>query len=220
MKAMLLAAGVGRRLQPLTDRLPKPLLEVAGKSLLEHHLVQLRRAGITEVVINVHHLGAMIEQKLGDGSSLGMNIAWSREPRLLETGGGVKQALPLLGAGEFLLLSADVYADFDLPRLRQPLIPGTLGRLLMVPNPPHHPQGDYAINANHRLTHTGHKLTWACAALLSPQLVSQQPEAVFKLRKVFDQAVTKNQLEACLHPGHWQDVGTLERYESLLAKQE
>ena len=101
MKAMLLAAGAGRRLKPLTDTLPKPLLEVKGKSLIEHHLAHLQSAGIKDVVINVRHLASMIEAKLGDGSSHGINILWSREEQLLETGGGVKQALPLLGEEEF-----------------------------------------------------------------------------------------------------------------------
>ncbi len=215
MKAMLLAAGAGRRLKPLTDTLPKPLLEVKGKSLIEHHLAYLQSAGIKDVVINVRHLASMIEAKLGDGSSHGINILWSREEQLLETGGGVKQALPLLGEEEFLLFSADTYATFDLARLRQPLASGILGRLSMVPNPPHHLEGDFAINEAGRLTSTGDKLTWAAAGLFSPHLVRDVPEDCFKLRQVFDRAVAKEQLEGFVHRGYWQDVGTWERYEAL-----
>ncbi len=215
MKAMLLAAGEGRRLKPLTDRLPKPLLEVKGKSLIEHHLERLQGAGITDFVINVRHLASMIEEKLGDGSSRGINIAWSREERLLETGGGVKKALPLLGEEEFLLLSTDTYAKFDLTRLRQALAPGTLGRLIMVPNPPHHPTGDFAISESGRLTMTGDKFTWAAAGLFAPRLFSEETTDLFKLRRVFDRAIARNQLEGFIHTGYWQDIGTLERYEAL-----
>ena len=114
MKAMLLAAGFGKRLRPITDTTPKPLLEVGGKSLIEHQLERLREAGIQDVVINLHHLGDQIQSRLGDGAGLGINISYSLEPELLETGGGIKKALPLLGDSPFLVTSADTYLDFDL----------------------------------------------------------------------------------------------------------
>ena len=237
MKAMLLAAGKGTRLLPLTASLPKPLLPVGDKSLIEHHLVRLADAGFTEVVINVHHLGKRIERQLGDGSGFGVHIIWSREETLLETGGGVKNALSLLGEdgsdreSRFVLVSADTYAAFDFDRLQQPLANGLLGRLIMVANPAHHPDGDFSISAfpdhdapdnfpNGRrgiLTMTGPKLTWGCAGVFSPELFRDIPEDFFKLRKVFDRAVARGQLEGIVHDHYWYDVGTKERYESLLS---
>ena len=119
MKAMLLAAGLGKRLRPITNTTPKPMLEVAGKPLIEHHLERLRKAGIEEVIINVHHLGEQIQEKLGDGTRLGVKIQYSVEAQLLETGGGIKKALPMLGDSPFLVASADTYLDFDLGRQRR-----------------------------------------------------------------------------------------------------
>ena len=132
MKAMLLAAGLGKRLRPITDTTPKPLLEVRGKSLIEHHLERLQIAGIQDVVINLHHLGDQIKTRLGDGRQFGVNIRYSFETELLETGGGIKKALPLLGDSPFLVISADTYLDFDLGRLPKALPTGMLGLLVMT----------------------------------------------------------------------------------------
>ena len=145
MKAMILAAGRGERLRPLTDRTPKPMLAVNGKPLLEHHVRRLAAAGITEIVINTCWLGDQIEAYFSDdGRRLGVNISWSREAEALETGGGITRALPLLGESPFLLINGDVWSDFPLAELSQAGLSEELdARLVLVDNPPHHPQGDF-----------------------------------------------------------------------------
>jgi MurNAc alpha-1-phosphate uridylyltransferase len=145
MKAMLLAAGRGERMRPLTDALPKPLLEAGGKPLLAWHLERLAAAGIREVVINVSWLGERIIERFGDGAGYGLAIAWSREsPAPLETAGGIATALPLLGDAPFLLVNSDVYADCDLARLATVHLANALAHLVLVPNPEHHPRGDFS----------------------------------------------------------------------------
>ena len=160
MKAMVLAAGRGERLRPLTRTLPKPLLQVAGKTLIEHQLDRLKAAGISEVVINLHHLGEQIEALLGDGGEMGLAITYSVEEELLETGGGIKQALPLLGDEPFLVVSADTYHDIDYAGIPSALDSGMLGLLVMTANPAHHPGGDFSIDKAGVLRHDGKKLTY------------------------------------------------------------
>src|SRR5690348_7955783 len=145
MKAMILAAGRGERMRPLTDHTPKPLLEVAGKPLIAWHLQRLAKTGIHDVVINLSWLGETIAAALGDGSQHGVRITYSREPwPALETGGGIREALPLLGSEPFLLVNGDVYTDVDFAALR--LAPGDLAQLVLVPNPEHHPRGDFWLD--------------------------------------------------------------------------
>jgi MurNAc alpha-1-phosphate uridylyltransferase len=145
MRAMILAAGLGKRLRPLTERLPKALVEVGGKPLIEHHIEKLAAAGIRELVINVSWLGEQLERRLGQGGRLGVEIRWSREPEPLETGGGIRRALALLGSRPFVLISADVWSDYDYGRLPRTLEDGATAHLILVPNPPHHPAGDYRL---------------------------------------------------------------------------
>ncbi len=218
MKAMLLAAGLGKRLRPITNTTPKPMLEVAGKPLIEHHLVRLAKAGIQEVVINVHHLGEQIQEKLGDGARLGLKIRYSVETQLLETGGGIKKALPMLGDSPFLVASADTYLDFDLGRLPNKLPSGMLGLLVMTDNPAHHPKGDYASGDNSVLQIDGDLLTYTGTGILHPDLVRDVPESVFMLRQVFDSAVRAGKFLGVEHDGYWCDVGTESRLKQLREK--
>ncbi|MBT5154393.1 MAG: nucleotidyltransferase family protein [Gammaproteobacteria bacterium] len=218
MKAMLLAAGLGKRLMPITNTTPKPMLEVAGKPLIEHHLERLRKAGIEEVIINVHHLGGQIQEKLGDGTRLGVKIQYSVEAQLLETGGGIKKALPMLGDSPFLVASADTYLDFDLGRLPNKLPSGMLGLLVMTNNPEHHPEGDYASGDNSILQLDGDLLTYTGTGILHPDLVRDVPKTVFMLRQVFDDAVRGGKFLGIEHDGYWCDVGTESRLKLLRKK--
>ncbi len=215
MKVMILAAGKGIRMKPLTDKLPKPLLPVGGSTLIDMHMDALVTLGFREFVINLHHLGEMIEEQLGDGSGRGVEIQYSHEKELLETGGGIKKALSLLGDEPFLVVSADTYIEFNFSVLREPLKDGSLGRLVMVPNPAHHPDGDFGIDDAGFLTTSGELMTYSGISVLSPELVRDDPDEVFMLRKVFDLAVGSGQLEGIFHDGSWCDVGTVERYRAL-----
>jgi MurNAc alpha-1-phosphate uridylyltransferase len=217
MKAMLLAAGLGKRLRPLTEATPKPLLQVGARSLIEYQIENLVRAGITDIVINLHHLGHQIQALLGDGRAHGVQIEYSIEPELLETGGGIRKALPLLGEDPFVVVSADTYIEFDFGKLPRALPAGCLGCLLMTQNPAHHPDGDFAIDAAGVLLAEGDCLTYTGTAVLSPDLVSGEPDGPFALRKVFDAAIAAGRMRGLRHDGYWCDVGTLERLEAVQA---
>lgn len=214
MKAMLLAAGRGERLRPLTDSLPKPLLPLGDTTLIEIHLAALARAGFKEAVINLRYLGHLIEARLGDGARYGISIAYSREAAELETGGGVKQALPLLGGQPFALINADVHTDFNLALLKEPLPPGSLGRLVLADNPSHHPEGDFGLQKG-RLTDQPPRLTYTGLATLHPDLLAQAPATSFKLKQALAPAIASRRLHGRHHPGHWQDIGAPARYARL-----
>lgn len=220
MKAMILAAGRGERLRPLTDRVPKPLIEVGGKALIVRHLEALAVAGFREVVINLAWLGEQIRSTLGDGARFGLSIAYSEEPAgALETAGGIFQALPLLGDQPFLMISGDVLCDYPLARLRTGG-PAGRGHLIMVDNPPHHPGGDFGIDARGRL-HPGGGLTFSGIARLEPELFAGLPPGRRPLRPVFEQAIAEQALSGEHYRGLWSDVGTPERLseaEQLLAR--
>ena len=219
MKAMILAAGRGERMRPLTDTLPKPLLPVGDSTLIERHLHALAKAGFHEVVINLRHLGEMIEAKLGDGAAYGLRIAYSKETEALDTGGGVKQALPRLGEEPFALVSADVHTDMDYALLREPLPPGSLGRLVLVDNPSHNPQGDFGLDAEACLTQAPPRLTYSGLALIHPALIRQEPAKRFPLKQALDQAIAQECLQGQRYTGDWQDIGAPERYQALLAQE-
>ncbi len=211
---MILAAGLGRRMRPLTDHLPKPLLPVAARPLIEHHLLRLAAAGFQDVVINHAHLGRRIEDHLGDGRRFGLRIAYSREGEPLETGGGIRRALPLLGAAPFLVLNGDVWTDFPLQRLRRPL--SGLAHLVLVPNPPHHPEGDFALDADGRVRESGaQRLTYSGLALLAPELFSQTSPGAFPLAPLLRAAMQQTAVSGECHHGQWADVGTPERLAQL-----
>lgn len=214
MKAMILAAGRGERLRPLTDHCPKPLLEVAGKPLIVHHLERLAAAGVREIVINLSWLGEQIRARLGDGRALGVSIAYSAEPEgALETAGGIVQALPLLGDQAFAVIAGDVLCDFPYQRLQAPT-GGDLGHLIMIDNPAHHPGGDFAL-VDGRLRSAGQpRLTFSGIAVYSPALFAELAPGRRALRPVFEAAIAANRLSAEHYAGFWSDIGTLERLQA------
>lgn len=216
--AMLLAAGFGKRMRPLTDRIPKPLLPVAGKPLIEYAIERLAAIGVRRVVINLGYLGHKIRERLGGGERWGLEIRYSveREEEPLETAGGILKALPLLGDKPFLVINGDVWCDFDLARwLARPLLPDCPGRLLMVPNPPHNPEGDFGIDRGLLSGTAKPRYTFAGISYLRPQALSQYPRArtCFGLGEVF--TYNEDSLQAELYEGDWCDVGTPERLERL-----
>lgn len=220
MRAMILAAGRGERMRPLTDHYPKPLLAAGGKPLIVHHIERLRAAGITELVINHAHLGAQLEAALGDGSALGVHIAWSREGTALETAGGIRLALPLLGDQPFLVINGDVYCDADPAELGAAATrlgtQGDLAHLLLVPNPGHHPDGDFAL-AEGRVQEQGSaRVTFSGLGAYHPALFADLPAGESaRLAPLLRSAMAAGRISGALHTGYWLDVGTPERLAEL-----
>ena len=221
MKAMILAAGKGERLRPLTLHTPKPLVPVAGVPLIEYHLRALAAAGITEVVINHAWLGQQIEDHLGDGARFGVHIRYSAENEPLETGGGIFRALPLLGSEPFVLVNGDIWTDYRFTALPASL--AGLAHLVLVDNPAHHPEGDFVLQhgqvfgSSPRLP----SLTYSGLAVLTPQLFAGCVEGAFKLAPLLRQAMDAGQVSGEHYQGHWVEVGTHERLaevEQLLAE--
>ncbi len=213
MRAMILAAGRGERMRPLSDTTPKPLLQVAGRPLIEYHLERLAAAKVREVVINISWLGEQIENALGAGERWGLHISYSSEAQPLETGGGIRQALPLLGREPFLVLNGDVWCDYPLQRL--PARPDGVAHLLLVDNPAHNPQGDFALRAG-RLTTSGEaRLTYAGVGIYRPELFDGCPDGAFPLAPLLRRAVQQGRVSGEHYRGRWVDVGTLERLDRL-----
>ncbi|WP_460046671.1 N-acetylmuramate alpha-1-phosphate uridylyltransferase MurU [Pseudomonas sp. S2_H01] len=219
MKAMILAAGKGERLRPLTLHTPKPLVRAGGVPLIEYHLRALKRAGFTDVVINHAWLGQQIEDYLGDGQRLGLNIAYSPEGEPLETGGGIFRALPLLGDEPFLVVNGDIWTDCDFAPLRAPI--KGLAHLVLVDNPLHHPTGDFAlVGGEVRDEASLSRLTYSGIAVLHPQLFAGCSAGAFKLAPLLRDAMGKGQVTGEHFTGRWVDVGTHERLaevEQILA---
>jgi N-acetyl-alpha-D-muramate 1-phosphate uridylyltransferase len=220
MKAMILAAGRGERMRPATDRVPKPLLPLAGKPLIVWLLERLVQAGITEIVVNVSHLGALIEDTLRDGAAFGAHIAYSREPEALETAGGIAAALPLLGETPFLAVNGDVYTDFDFARLRTPAgklsDAGTLAHLVLVPNPSHHPAGDFALDDGFVDLNGTARLTFSGIGVYHPRLfVSVAQGAKHSLAALLREPMRARRVTGERYGGTWIDVGTPERLAQL-----
>lgn len=214
MKAMILAAGRGERMRPLSDRMPKPLLEAGGYRLVDFHLAALRSAGIHEVVINLSWLGDQIREAVGDGSRHGLSITYSPEgPTALGTGGGIHRALPLLGADPFLLVNGDVWIDLPFEELSRPA--ASLGHLVLVANPPHHPEGDFGLEASSRIKSTPTPLTYAGLAVLDPRLFEGCEAGAFPLKPLLDRALAAGRLSGQIHAGNWSDAGTPERLAAL-----
>jgi N-acetyl-alpha-D-muramate 1-phosphate uridylyltransferase len=212
MKAMILAAGKGERLRPLTLHTPKPLVLVAGVPLIEYHLRALVAAGITDVVINHAWLGAQIEAHLGDGARFGLSIAYSPEGEPLETGGGILRALPLLGEQPFILINGDIFTDYPFAQLNRPL--SGLAHLVLLDNPAHNVQGDFALLANGQLVDAPpgpSRLTYSGIAVLSPQLFGGCQPGAFKLAPLLRQAMAQGLVTGEHYRGRWVDVGTHER---------
>lgn len=220
MKAMILAAGRGERMRPLTDHTPKALLRVDGKPLISFIVNSLRRAGMEELVINLAHQGEQIAVALGDGAALGMRIAYSRETTALETAGGIAQALPLLGAAPFIAVNADVYSDYDFSGLRataQRLQEnGALAHLVLVANPPHHPGGDFGLAAGRVTIDSSPRYTFSGIGAYHPALFAGiAPGAKARLADLLYAGIPRGQVTGELYRGRWQDVGTPERLAEL-----
>ncbi|MCP2074853.1 UNVERIFIED_ORG: MurNAc alpha-1-phosphate uridylyltransferase [Pseudomonas lini] len=211
MKAMILAAGKGERMRPLTLTTPKPLVRAGGVPLIEYHLRALARAGFTEIVINHAWLGQQIEDHLGDGSRFGVSIHFSPEGEPLETGGGIFRALPLLGDEAFVVVNGDIWTDYDFSALRQPL--EGLAHLVLVDNPEHHPDGDFILADGkvHDGEPAADKLTYSGIAVLHPQLFDGCPDGAFRLAPLLRKAMAEGRVSGEHLKGHWVDVGTHER---------
>jgi MurNAc alpha-1-phosphate uridylyltransferase len=218
MKVMLLAAGRGERLRPLTDEVPKALVEAGGKPLIAWHLERLARAGFRDAVINVSHLGARIEERLGDGARYGLRIAYSRERERLETAGGIANALPLLGREAFLLVNADVYCECDFPRLRSVALGERLAHLVLVPNPAHRADGDFSLRDGDVGNEGAPRYTYSGVAVMDPALVAPvKAGEKAPLAPLLRAAAARGRLGGELYEGLWQDVGTIERLAELEA---
>ncbi|EJM87344.1 Nucleoside-diphosphate-sugar pyrophosphorylase family protein [Pseudomonas sp. GM74] len=211
MKAMILAAGKGERMRPLTLTTPKPLVRAGGVPLIEYHLRALAAAGFTDIVINHAWLGQQIEDYLGDGSRYGVSIQYSAEGEPLETGGGIFRALPLLGDEAFVVVNGDIWTDYDFSVLHQPI--NGLAHLVLVSNPSHHPAGDFSLVET--LVHDGQSevgtLTYSGIAVLHPQLFDGCTAGAFKLAPLLRRAMADGQVTGEQLRGHWVDVGTHER---------
>jgi len=218
MKAMILAAGSGVRMRPLTDTKPKPLLEVRGKALIAWLIESLARAGVREIVINHAHLGEMIEAVLGDGSRFGVAIHYSREPQALETAGGIVKALPLLGTGPFLAVNGDIFCDFDFATLASRALAQHLAHLVLVPNPAHHPQGDFSLQEDKVRAEGEPRWTFSGIGLYRAELFEEiRPGSKGQLAPLLRAAMARKQVSGEIHFGRWHDVGTPERLEALNA---
>ena len=218
MKAMILAAGRGERMRPLTDTTPKPLLVAGGKPLIVWHLERLAAAGFREIVINHAHLGAQIEEALGNGAKWGLTIAYSPEPPgALETAGGIAQALPLLGDEPFLVVNGDVWCDFDFGRFFRLTAANGHAHLVMVDNPAHHTGGDFSLEGERIVfAHGGQTVTYAGIAVFSPAFFRDVPTGQpLKLRPLLDAAIAAGTLTGERFSGRWVDVGTPQRLAEL-----
>ena len=213
---MILAAGRGERMRPLTDHTPKPLLEVGGKPLIVWHIERLVRADLREIVINHAWLGAQIEAALGDGSRYGAAITYSPEPTALETAGGIAQALPGLGGGPFVVVNGDIYTDFDFAVLDARSLGSALAHLVLVDNPAHHPGGDFALDGARVMEDGARRLTFSGIGLYRPALFDAvAPGARAPLAPLLRDAMRRNLVTGTHYCGRWVDVGTAERLAAL-----
>lgn len=214
MKAMILAAGRGERMRPLTDRTPKPLLKVAGKALIEYHIEGLVAAGITDIIINHAWLGEQFEQTLGSGERYGARLVYSPEgAKALETGGGIFKALPLLGAEPFVVVNGDVWTDYPFTRLPRAL--NGLAHLVLVPNPPQHPQGDFFFAQGTLYEAGDEKFTFSGIGIYSAALFAGCVRGAFPLAPLLRAAIARKQVSGEVYTGGWHDVGTPQRLEEL-----
>ncbi|MGY3903358.1 N-acetylmuramate alpha-1-phosphate uridylyltransferase MurU [Aeromonas lusitana] len=213
MKAMILAAGRGERMRPLTDLLPKPLLAVGGKPLIAHHIEKLAAAGVTELVINHAWLGHKLVEALGDGRQFGVQIQWSAEETALETAGGIVQALPLLGSEPFLVINGDTWLDLDYRTLVNQALGEDLAHLWLVPNPPQHPHGDFALQAGR--VQDAPALTFSGVGIYHPAAFADLPAGARKLAPLLRAWMAQGRVGGALLAGEWRDIGTVERLREL-----
>ena len=214
MKAMILAAGRGERLRPLTDETPKPLIKVAGKSLIEYHIDNLASAGIKDIIINTAWLAEKIHQQLGDGSNYGVTIQYSDEGTAMETAGGIINALPLLGDEPFLVVNGDICCDFDFSSL-DTLKDGIQAHLILVENPDHNPEGDFSLQ-DELVKNTGETMyTFSGIGIYSTDFFAEQQSGISPLAPLIRNKCEENLVSGQLHEGRWTDVGTIERLQEL-----
>ena len=220
MKAVVLAAGKGERLRPLTETTPKPLIEVRGKPLIVHHLERLRDSGLTQLHINTSWLADKLQTALGDGSRYGVHIHYSYEgPEPLETGGGLFKMLPALGRDPFLVVNGDVFTDFPFETLKHKLKPDFLAHLVMVANPEHHPKGDFHLSpAGHLRLEGEPKLTYSGIGVYKGEFFKDCRAGKFPLLPLLKQAMAQEALSGEHYKGQWSDVGTLESLNKLTAE--
>jgi MurNAc alpha-1-phosphate uridylyltransferase len=219
MKVMILAAGRGERLRPLTDATPKALVEAGGKPLIAWHLERLAASGWREAVVNVSHLAEQIVERIGNGARFGVRIAYSREPQPLETAGGIANALRLLGDAPFLLVNADIYCEFPFARLAAVALGERLAHLVLVPNPPHRAAGDFSLQGANVGNGGAPRYTYAGVAVVSPAMVAGvKPGDKAPLGPLLHQAADAGRLSGELYQGPWQDVGTAERLAELRSR--
>lgn len=211
---MLLAAGMGTRMLPLTRDIPKPLLPVKGKPLIEHHLIKLAQANFDEVVINLHYLGELIKARIGDGSRYGLKVHYSLEPVLLETAGGIKKALPMIGDAPFTVISSDIFTDYDFAKLAKIDLKHD-AHLMMVDNPGHHREGDFSLDQAGMLGHQGVKLTWSSMGVFDPAFFASVGDGPWPLRDLFDKGIRHGNVSGEHIISSWTDVGTPARYQQL-----
>ena len=212
-RAMILAAGRGERLRPLTDRLPKALMEAQGRALIEHLLSALAAAGVREAVVNLSWLGGMIRSRLGEGSGYGLKIRYSDEGDwALETGGGIRKALPLLGNEPFWTVNADLHTDF--PFTPPDFRPEDLAWLMLIPNPAHNPGGDFSLHAG-RVGGKGPRYTFGGVSVLSPELFRKAEGERFGLAPLLHAAAAEGRVSGALYEGYWADAGTAGRLEAI-----
>jgi len=215
-RSLIFAAGRGERMRPLTDATPKPLLKIAGKRLIEYHLEGLARAGVREVVINTSHLAEQFPATLGDGARWNLRIHYSYEGREpLETGGGMRHALSLLGEAPFIAVNGDIFTDFDFSTLLQNI--PELAHLVLVDNPPQHPRGDFVLRDGLVHDEEAPRLTFAGIGVYRPELVAAQAAGKFPLAPLLRAAMRQARISGERHGGRWADVGTPQRLTALEA---
>lgn len=214
MKAMILAAGRGERMRPLTDENPKPLLLVRNKPIIVHLIETLKQNGIREIVINTSHLAEKIQSNLGNGQTWNVTITYSHEPQALETGGGIVEALPLLGDEPFLVVSGDIWTDYPFAKLSE-AINRQSAHLIMVPNPNFHPKGDYGLQDNYLTLDTEPKFTYASMGILHPKLFVGRKATHFRLSELFVPAIQAKQISGEIYSGGWKNVGTIQELQEL-----
>ncbi len=214
MNAIILAAGRGERMRPLTDDCPKPLLDAGGRPLIDWHLEALARAGFRRVVINTAWQGHKLRAYVSDGGSWGLDVRYSDEgEHALETAGGIAHALPLLGPQPFAVINGDIHTDYPFERLTLPA--GRLARLVLVDNPPQHPEGDFALDGSRVTTGTGARLTFAGIGVYRPALFSGLPARPIRLAPILRRAIAAGLVSGEHYRGAWHDIGTPERLREL-----
>lgn len=213
MKAMILAAGRGERMRPLTDTLPKPLLEVGGKRLIEYHIEALQKIGVTDIVVNTAWLGEKIPELIGDGARYGVSITYSPETEALETGGGIFKALPLLSDEAFIVVNADVWTDFPFEQLLNREVDAA--HLILVENPAHNLSGDFAIDGDLLCSEGEQKYTYSGIGIYHPRFFAHCSAGRFPLAPMLREWMNKGAVSGQLYSGRWNDIGTPERLKAL-----